>query len=346
MPVAVSLLLTLLALLPADDLFGQELPMSDSRDLSPVAIVIHGGAGTIRREKMSAEMEARYRETLQLAVTAGYDLLQAGGTSRDAVKAAIVILEDSELFNAGHGAVLNHVGDVELDASIMEGHTLNAGAVASLRHTRNPILLADRVLTDSPHVMLIGEGAEEFARHQGFEAVDNSYFKTERRIEQLKKAKDRITLSEDISDDIQKPDDFEKPIGTVGAVALDRHGHITAGTSTGGMTNKRFGRVGDSPIIGAGTYADDQCGVSATGHGEYFIRAAVAHDICARVRYQGVSLLQAADEVVMHKLVDMQADGGVIALDRNGDVTTPFNSVGMYRASIDREGKLSVGIFR
>lgn len=309
-------------------------------DSPPIAIVIHGGAGTISREKLTPEMESDYRRTLEAAVRAGHEILQQGGTSRTAVIAAITLLEDSPLFNAGRGAVLNHLGDVELDASIMDGADLNAGAVAGVRHIKNPITLAARVIDDSPHVMLIGDGAEEFAETQGFDLVENSYFKTERRIEQLKQAQDRITLSEDPSDEITKP------IGTVGAVALDQHGRITAGTSTGGMTNKRFGRVGDSPIIGAGTYADDQCGVSATGHGEYFIRAAVAHDICARVRYQKVTLEQAADTVVMDRLAAMGADGGIVALDNKGNVTMPFNSVGMYRASINPDGEIFIGIFR
>jgi beta-aspartyl-peptidase (threonine type) len=227
----------------------------------------------------------------------------------------------------------------------MDGHDRSAGAVAGIAHIRNPILLAEKVLTDSPHVMLIGAGAEEFAQGQGFELVDNAYFQTERRRKQLKRLQaqgGQISLSEDTSDDFE-PD---KQLGTVGAVAIDRKGNIAAGTSTGGMTNKRFGRIGDSPIIGAGTYADENCGISATGHGEYFIRAAVAHDICARVRYQGVSLSEAANTVVNEVLVNMGADGGVIAIDKDAEITTPFNSVGMYRAMIDRNGVLSVGIFR
>jgi len=303
---------------------------------NPVAIVIHGGAGTIRRDKLDAAMEATYRSKLAEAVTAGHDVLKAGGSSREAVIAAIVVMEDSDLFNAGHGAVLNHEGDAELDASIMVGSDLAAGAVAGVRHIRNPILLADRVMTHSRHVMLIGAGAEEFAMEQGFEKVPNDYFKTERRQEQLQrlKQKDQVSLSE--ADD---------KFGTVGAVALDLNGVIAAGTSTGGMTNKRYGRVGDSPIIAAGTYADDNCGISATGHGEYFIRAAVAHDICARARYQSVSLAEAGEAVVNHRLVEMGADGGVIGLDAEGNIIMPFNSAGMYRASVDPNGKLFTGIF-
>ena len=318
---------------------------------APVAIVIHGGAGTIKRELMSAEIEADYRATLTMAVSAGHAILTAGGTSRDAVIAAINILEDSPLFNAGHGAVLNHEGDVELDASIMEGRTLNAGAVAALSRVKNPINLANAVLESSPHVMLAGAGAEIFAEQQGFEFVSNDYFKTERRQRQLERVlavENGLASAEDPSDLIFGQYQFdEKKLGTVGAVAIDRFGDIAAGTSTGGMTNKRFGRIGDSPIIGAGTYADNSsCGISATGHGEYFIRAAVAHDICARVAYKGLSLQQAADEVVMDKLVSMEATGGVIGVDNEANVAFSFNSAGMYRASIDKRGEIQVMIFK
>ncbi len=310
--------------------------------LNPIAIVIHGGAGTIDKSLMTREKETAYRDKLTDAVEAGYAVLKDGGSSRDAVIAAVVIMEDSPLFNAGHGAVFNHQAEVELDASIMEGLDLNAGAVAGVQRVKNPILLADKVLSASPHVMLMGEGAETFAVSQGFELVDNSYFHTERRLEQLKKVqeKDGLTLSEDDQVD-------DKKFGTVGAVALDRDGTITAATSTGGMTNKQFGRIGDSPIIGAGTYADNSaCGISATGHGEFFIRAAVAHDICARVKYQGISLQKAADEVILERLVEMGGGGGVIGVAPDGDVVMSFNSSGMYRAAINREGVLTVSIFK
>lgn len=312
--------------------------------LQPISIVIHGGAGTIDRARMTDEIEQSYRDKLSEAVEAGYALLKSGASSREAVIAAIQVMEDSPLFNAGFGSVLNHEGDVEMDASIMVGSDLSAGAVAGLRHIRNPIRLADRVLTHSPHVMLIGEGAEIFASDQGFELIENSYFKTERRQKQLERAqaKDQLSLSEEAGDSYET----DKQLGTVGAVALDRNGVIAAGTSTGGMTNKRFGRVGDSPIIGAGTYANQYCGVSATGHGEYFIRAAVAHDICARVEHKGISVDQAARAVVFERLVEMGADGGVIALDAQGNITAPFNSVGMYRASINPDGVMNLGIFK
>ena len=260
----------------------------------PIAIVIHGGAGTIAREKLTDEVEVAYRQKLEEAARAGYEVLtrsskEKGSNSIDAVIAAIVVMEDSELFNAGKGSVLTHAAVVEMDASIMEGESLNAGAIAGVRHIRNPIRLARDVMSRSDHVMLIGEGAESFALEHGYELIDNSYFQTPQRMRQLQRIQDTTTgtaLSEDNS------------LGTVGAVAIDRNGNITAATSTGGMTNKRFGRVGDSPIIGAGTYADNSaCGVSASGHGEYFIRAVVAHDICARVMYKGIALQQAADEV-------------------------------------------------
>ena len=324
--------------------------MSYADENAPVAIVIHGGAGTIQRDKMSPEMQGLYQAQLTEAVRAGHEILIKGGHSRAAVIAAINVMEDSALFNAGHGAVFNHAGDIELDASIMEGRVLNAGAVAGVGRIKNPINLANAVLEHSPHVMLMGAGAEEFAASQGLEFVTNDYFKTERRRRQLEKIQseeDGVALSEAVFDAKSDPYEFdEKKLGTVGAVAIDQWGDIAAGTSTGGMTNKRFGRVGDAPIIGAGTYADNEaCGISATGHGEYFIRAAVAHDICARVAYKGVSLQQAADEVVLDKLVKMQAEGGIIGIDPQANTVFSFNSLGMYRAAIDKTGKLTVLMF-
>jgi beta-aspartyl-peptidase (threonine type) len=284
---------------------------------------------------------------LNTSVERGYAVLKSGGSSREAIIAAITYMEDSPLFNAGKGAVLTHEGRVEMDASIMEGRDLNAGAVASTTTTRNPILLADAILEHSPHVMLVGEGAEVFARQQGIAQEANSYFQTERRRKALERAIARergAVLSEDEDDPTELVKDKK---GTVGAVALDVNGNIAAGTSTGGMTNKRYGRVGDSPIIGAGTYADNAaCGISATGHGEYFIRAAVAHDICARVLYQKVSLQAAADAVVMEKLMDMGADGGIIGIDPQGNVVYSFNSAGMYRASVYTKGNTVVQIYK
>ena len=318
---------------------------------TPVAIAIHGGAGTIRRDLMGPEMEIEYRAILSSATLAGHRVLTAGGSSRDAVIATITLMEGSPLFNAGHGAVFNHEGNIELDASIMEGRTLNAGAVAALTRIKSPITLANAVLDHSSHVMLVGAGAEVFAQQQGFDLVSNSYFKTERRRLQLERiiAKEQsVAQLPELSNSLLLKYQFdEKKLGTVGAVAIDQNGDIAAGTSTGGMTNKRFGRVGDTPIIGAGTYADNEsCGISATGHGEYFIRAAVAHDICARMAYKGISLQKAQDEVVQNKLVKMGASGGVVGVDKDANVAFSFNSLGMYRASINKHGELVVKIFK
>ena len=312
---------------------------------APYSIVIHGGAGTILRDKMSTEVEAEYRRVLTTAVKAGHQVLRSGGSSTRAVTHAILVMEDSPLFNAGRGAVFTHDGEVELDASIMRGNDLNAGAVTGVKRVRNPILLAEQVMLNSPHVMLMGTGAEAFAETRGLEMVKNDYFHTERRRHQLQRV---IDSDQDVAASEDATDDFEiRKFSTVGAVALDQHGTITAGTSTGGMTNKRFGRIGDSPIIGAGTYADNStCGISATGHGEYFIRAAVAHDICARVKYQGIDLSSAAHAVINQRLVKMGGDGGVIGIDPKGNVVYAFNTPGMYRASIDTAGRLDVKIFR
>ena len=306
---------------------------------SPIAIAIHGGAGTIRKEDLTAEKEAEIRLTLDTALRAGYGILQKGGSSVDAVTRAVTLLEDSPDFNAGKGAVFNAEGKNEMDASIMEGKGLEAGAVASVSNIRNPILLARKVMTDSVHVMLMGAGAEQFARDQGIAFEEDDYFYTERRWQQLQKAKnasDQVLLSE-------TPANW---YSTVGAVALDREGNLAAATSTGGMTNKRWGRVGDSPIVGAGTYADNRsCAVSATGHGEYFIRATVARDICARVQYAGASLEQAADQMIHGQLTEMGGTGGIIAVDPKGNTALTFNTAGMYRASIDASGKITLAIY-
>ncbi|MDG0978763.1 MAG: isoaspartyl peptidase/L-asparaginase [Halieaceae bacterium] len=304
----------------------------------PVAIIIHGGAGTITPDKLTPELETAYTQALSSAAEFGYQELKQGKASEEVVVAVIKRLEDSPLFNAGHGAVLTHQEKVELDASIMRGSDLNAGAIAAVTNIKNPIELALGVMNASKHVLLTGAGAEQFAREQGFTEVPNDYFITPRRLEQVQKAKAR-----DATAFIPKPEKY----GTVGAVALDQSGTISAGTSTGGMTNKRFGRVGDSPIIGAGTYADNQvCGVSATGHGEYFIRAAVAHDICARALYQGISLQDSSDRVIKQKLVDMGGDGGIVGLTPAGDLVFSFNTEGMYRAGINAAGKRMLGIYQ
>jgi L-asparaginase / beta-aspartyl-peptidase len=313
---------------------------------SPVAIAIHGGAGTIQREKMTPELEDEYRAKLTESLQAGHAILTAGGSCLDAVESAVRILEDSPLFNAGHGAVLTNEGRAELDASIMEGRTRDAGAVASVRHVRNPISLARRVMDSSPHVMLVGDGAEAFARDQGAEMVENEYFHTERRRKQLREIQEREARSPK-RDGAHLEMEADSDLGTVGAVALDREGNLAAATSTGGMVNKKFGRVGDSPLIGAGTYADNEtCAVSATGHGEYFIRAAVAYDVAARMRYAGASVAEAAEAVIHQTLEGLGGTGGVIVLDRQGNIAMPFNTAGMYRGSIDKEGNLQVSIFR
>lgn len=304
----------------------------------PVAIAIHGGAGTILPEHMSAEKEAVIRAALEQAVRAGHEVLTSDGNSLDAAMAAIRILEDSPEFNAGRGAVLTNTGTVEMDASIMDGKTLQAGAVASVKGIRHPIDAARRVMEHSPHVMLIGDGAMHFARRQGLEFKDEDWFITESRRQQLEAIQADETAATQLS---------ESWFSTVGAVALDRHGNLAAATSTGGMANKRWGRVGDSPIIGAGTYADnDSCAVSATGHGEYFIRHVAAYSICSLVRIKGLSLAEAADEVVNNTLKNAGGDGGVIALDSKGNISMPFNTPGMYRAAVHPDGSVQIGLYR
>jgi len=292
-------------------------------------LVVHGGVGTILRENMTPERDRMYRDTLQAAIGAGYEVLNGGGTALDAVAAVITKLEDSPLFNAGKGAVFTNAGTNELDASIMDGATGNAGAVAGVTHIKNPILLARLVMEKSPHVMLAREGAEAFALEQGMDTVPASYFYTDWRYQQLKQAQ------------------AEDTHGTVGAVALDSHGNLAAATSTGGMTNKRWGRIGDSPIIGAGTYANNaSCAVSGTGHGEFFIRNTVAHDICARVQYLHESVVQAAEYVINKELVAQHADAGVVVLDPHGTFTATFNTSGMYRGWVGPDGKVVIKIYK
>jgi beta-aspartyl-peptidase (threonine type) len=301
---------------------------------------------------LAPERQAEYRATLEEALRRGHHVLERGGTSVEAVTAAITVLEDSPLFNAGKGAVFNHDGKNELDAAIMDGSTLSAGAVAGVHRVKNPILLARRIMERSPHVMLIGDGAEDLARTYGIELVDPSYFYTDHRWRQLQRALE--AEEQGIEPSAQRApagasegvEPGELKFGTVGAVALDRHGHLAAGTSTGGMTNKRAGRVGDSPVIGAGTYAGPRCAVSATGHGELFIRYTVAHDICARMQYQGTPLAEAATVVVMDVLVKAHGDGGVIAMDGEGHRALVFNTKSMYRGSVGPDGVPSVAVFR
>ena len=327
-------LLTALASAPMD-------ARAEAAPAAPIAIAIHGGSGTIEKGEFSPEREQEVRATLEGAVRAGYAILTSGGSSLDAVTRAVTLLEDSPHFNAGRGAVFNSEGKNELDASIMDGATLNAGAVAGVHNVRNPILLARKVMTDSVHVMLSGAGAEAFGREHGIRFEDDAYFYTDYRWQQLQKAK--ASADRDATFLSETADTW---FSTVGAVALDASGNLAAATSTGGMTNKRWGRVGDSPIVGAGTYADNRsCAVSGTGHGEYFIRATIARDICARVQYTGVSLAEAAKQVVQGQLTEMGGDGGIIAVDPQGNVVLTFNTSGMYRASIDTAGTVYVAIF-
>ncbi len=316
----------------------------------PIAIAIHGGAGTISKARMTPDKRAKYHAKLTQALDTGYALLEKGASSQKAIIAAIQVLEESPLFNAGRGAVYTYEEKHELDASIMNGKTLNAGAVSGVTRVKSPIALAEQVMEKSVHVMLSGEGAETFAKQQGLEQVDNKYFDTDFRYQSLLKAKKKLAEKEQELKDFQAAHqtlDDEYKFGTVGAVALDKSGTISAGTSTGGMTAKRFGRVGDSPIIGAGTYANNNsCAVSATGHGEYFIRYHVAADICARVEYQGLSLTDAANKVVNEVLVEAGGTGGIIAVDTNGNIAMPFNTSGMYRGFRKQGQAANVAIFK
>ncbi|MBO9150983.1 isoaspartyl peptidase/L-asparaginase [Chitinophaga sp. MAH-28] len=314
-------------------------------------LVIHGGAGTILKKNMTPEKEAAYRSALETSLKKGYDVLQAGGSSLDAVEAAIHVLEDNPLFNAGKGAVFTHDGRNELDASIMDGGTLAAGAVAGVRVIKNPISLARAVMEKSEHVMMAGRGAEEFAAQAGVEIVDTAYFRTQERWDGLQKA-----LAEDSAkaklDHSFIPShklgiqNIDNKFGTVGCVALDKKGNLAAGTSTGGMTNKKFGRIGDSPVIGAGTYANNSTvAVSCTGWGEFYIRNVVAHDLSAMMEYKGLSV-EDAGKAVIKKVGDLGGDGGLIALDKNGNIAMPFNTEGMYRGTVTKEGKIEVLIYK
>ncbi|MFQ5335687.1 MAG: isoaspartyl peptidase/L-asparaginase family protein, partial [Flavobacteriales bacterium] len=305
------------------------------------ALVIHGGAGTILKKNMTQEKEKQYEEKLLDALNAGYDILKNGGSSVECVEAVIRVMEDSPLFNAGKGSVFTSAGKNEMDASIMEGSTLNAGSVAGVTRVKNPISAARKVMEESPHVMLAGRGADAFAKNQGLEMAEPSYFYNEIRHRQWLKVKEAESEdggynqpdSSEIEFNINIEDD--KQYGTVGAVALDRFGDIAAGTSTGGMTNKRWGRVGDSPIIAAGTYADNKtCGVSCTGHGEYFIRAAVAYDVSARMKYMHVGVKEAAFQIIHGTLEEIGGKGGLIALDAQGNLAMEFNTSGMYRGFV------------
>ena len=310
------------------------------------SIVIHGGAGTILKEDMTPELERAYIKGLEEAITAGYAVLEQGGTAVNAVKAAIVVLEDNMLFNAGRGSVFTKKGVQEMDAAIMDGATLGAGSVAGVRNVRNPIELAYEVMTKSNHVFLSGKGANDFAIKQGVKLEPDEFFFSQFRYDQWKEIRDSDNYSLDHThqdlDGLMK----DKKFGTVGAVACDMDGNIAAATSTGGMTNKKYGRIGDSPIIGAGTYANNQtCAISCTGHGEPFIRAVAAHDVNALMEYKGLSLQDAMNEVVHRKLIDINGEGGMIGVDAQGNTAMVFNSAGMYRAMRHSNGESAVGIY-
>jgi len=300
--------------------------ISDQTFRPDYVLVIHGGAGVMEKKDFTPELEKEYLDKLQEALDSGESILKSGGTSLDAVTAAVIIMEDSPLFNAGKGSVFSEIGENEMDAAIMNGKDLSAGAVAGVRIIKNPILAARKVMEESKHVLLVRDGAEKFAREHGVEIVDPSYFFTQKRYDALMKAQKH---------------------GTVGAVALDKSGNLAAATSTGGMTNKMTGRVGDTPIIGAGTYANNNtCAVSATGHGEFFIRYAVSHDISALMEYKGMSLEESAREVIFNKLLPKGGTGGIIAVDKNGHYTMTFNTSGMFRGVVTAYGKRETAIFK
>ncbi len=302
------------------------------------SIAIHGGAGTILRNTMTRDLQHQYETGLQQALDAGYKVLEAGGSSLDAVEVAVSSLEDFPLFNAGKGAVFNNVGGHEMDASIMFGKGFEAGAVCGISNIKNPVKLARAVMEHSGHVLLSGQGAEIFAKQQNIQFEDDAYFYTEQRYAQWQQALKEDTVQLDHSD---------KKFGTVGAVALDKNGNLAAATSTGGMTNKKFGRIGDSPIVGAGTYANnDTCAISCTGHGELFMRSVVGHDISCLMEYKGLSLKEACDLVVYDKLVKIGGEGGLIAIDKYGNIEMPFNSEGMYRGCRNSEGKMEIRIYK
>jgi len=330
-----------------------ETPKETTTQTDPNApkygLVIHGGAGTILKKNMTDSLENAYKQKLEEAIRVGHKILENGGTSMDAVTATINVMEDSPLFNAGKGAVFTHEGVNELDASVMDGKTLNAGAISGVTTVRNPIDLARAVMDKSEHVMLSAKGAEQFAAEQGLTIVDPSYFYTERRFQSLQRIIDREKTELDHDDKkVSFLDPFIKDskFGTVGCAALDKYGNLAAGTSTGGMTNKRYNRIGDAPIIGSGTYANNAtCAVSSTGWGEFFIRAQVAHDISALMEYKGWSIQEAAAEVIQKKVPALGGDGGIVAIDKDGNVAMEFNTAGMYRAHMNAAGELVIGIY-
>lgn len=311
------------------------------------AIAIHGGAGVIFKRNMSDSLEMAYRDKLKEAISIGHKILEEGGTSLEAVQRSINILEDSPLFNAGKGAVFTNDGRNEMDASIMDGKTLNAGAVAGVTTVKNPINLANEIMINSEHVMLAGKGAERFAEEQSLEIVSPKYFYTSERYKSLESVKEAEANKAKSGTAFYDPYIKDSKFGTVGCVALDKNGNLAAGTSTGGMTNKKYNRIGDAPIIGAGTYANNAtCAVSSTGWGEFFIRGMVAYDISALMEYKEFSLAAAAKEVIQFKQPKLGGTGGIIAIDHNANIIMEFNTAGMYRASIDKNGELKIGIFK
>jgi beta-aspartyl-peptidase (threonine type) len=310
-------------------------------------LVIHGGAGTILKSQMSPEKEKAYSEALNTALEKGYAILQSGGSALDAVEACVRSMEDNPLFNAGKGAVFTNEGKNELDAAIMDGKTLAAGSVAGVTTIRNPITAARAVMEKSPHVMMTGKGAEQFAQQQGLEIVDPSYFHTEDRYKGLQRAKEKDSTDKKRTGAVLQPENKDDKYGTVGAVALDRYGNLASATSTGGMTNKKFGRVGDAPIIGAGTYANNNTAAfSGTGWGEFYIRLVLAKSISDMMEFGKMSLKQASDEMVMKRLPKLGGDGGLIAVDKNGNIAMPFCTEGMYRGYVKEDGKKVVKIYK
>ncbi len=326
--------------------------------MNKIALAIHGGAGTITKSEMTAELEREYRSGLENSLKAGWEVLSKNGSALDAVEAAVVALENFPLFNAGRGAVFTHEGKNELDASIMDGANDKAGAVAFVKNVKNPIKLARLVMECTEHILLGGDGANEFAREMNVEIAPDDYFYTEHRYQQLLQARESGTIQLDhaelvesresrVESEKEKPETRnQNPIGTVGAVACDSSGNLAAATSTGGMTNKKFGRIGDTPLIGAGTFADNKtCAVSCTGHGEFFMKTLAAYDVAARMKYKNLSLYDAANEVIEH-LREIGGEGGLIAVDAHGNVALPFNSDGMYRGFMTADGALTVEIYR
>jgi len=313
--------------------------------MGKMALAIHGGAGTILQSQMTPELEREYRGGLEAALKAGWAILDKGGSSLDAVQAAVVSLEDFPLFNAGRGSVFTHEGKQEMDAAIMDGNGLRAGAVTFVRNIKNPVRLARLVMEKTEHVLLAGEGANQFAEEVGVATEPDEYFFTEHRWLQLQEAMATGRVQLDHTAETQRRGATAKPIGTVGAVACDKHGFLAAATSTGGMTNKKYGRVGDTPLIGAGVYADDACAVSCTGHGEFFMLGVTAHDVAARMRYKDLSLEDAARGTI-ERLSEINGEGGLVAVDTNGNITLPFNSEGMYRGFVSVSGEFITEIYR